>query len=282
VLSPPQTSLYFDVDRVGALDSLLFPGQDLHLGADVLSNSGPEYPTPAPSHGSELWVDIAGDSTQPSHVDPEQEFSDQTGLPSEEVLAELVELFFTQLYHLVPCFHKVTFTEELECGVLKRDAPSILYAMCAMAALHHHDPSVKAQQQAWFELAKLQYELSPRNPHPALRTIQTAVLICLVGLTVGDFSASWLAIGKAWRQVCTLRLNRLDLEDGSDDTFETVSRKPSVREEYRRTLWMLFIMDRNHSMPTGSPHAIDERHFKINMPVAEEGFQAMTSEVRSL
>jgi hypothetical protein len=43
---------------------------------------------------------------------------------------------------------------------------------------------------------------------------------------------------------------------------------------------MLFNMDRNHAWPTGWPNAIDERQFKVDIPVPDEVFQAMTAEVR--
>jgi hypothetical protein len=53
------------------------------------------------------------------------------------------------------------------------------------------------------------------------------------------------------------------------------------KEELRRTLWLLFITERNQAWPTGSPSAIPELHFKIDMPVADELFQAMDPEAES-
>lgn len=50
------------------------------------------------------------------------------------------------------------------------------------------------------------------------------------------------------------------------------------REECRRTLWLLFMMDRNQSWPTGWPNAIEEKQFKLDIPVSDFVFQAMTSE----
>jgi hypothetical protein len=96
--------------------------------------------------------------------------------------------------------------------------------------------------------------------------------------TVGDFSAGWLYLGKAWRQVVALSLQRMD---GHSQTFYIRGpQSPTTaleKEEYRRTLWLLFIMDRNYSWPTGWPHAIDEKQFKINIPIPETQFQDMTS-----
>lgn len=50
------------------------------------------------------------------------------------------------------------------------------------------------------------------------------------------------------------------------------------KEEYRRGLWLLLIMDRNHAWPTGWPNALPESHFKVDIPIADKLFQAMTPE----
>jgi hypothetical protein len=52
------------------------------------------------------------------------------------------------------------------------------------------------------------------------------------------------------------------------------------REEYRRTLWLLFITDRNHAWPTGWPNALPESHFKVDIPIPDSLFQAMDPEMQ--
>lgn len=52
------------------------------------------------------------------------------------------------------------------------------------------------------------------------------------------------------------------------------------KEEYRRTLWLLLIMDRNHAWPTGWPNALPESHFKVDIPIADSLFQDMDPDVR--
>ncbi|KAI8940024.1 hypothetical protein NX059_003746 [Plenodomus lindquistii] len=50
-------------------------------------------------------------------------------------------------------------------------------------------------------------------------------------------------------------------------------------EECRRTLWLLFIMDRTQAWPTGWPHAIPESQFKVDLPIADTRFQALDPEI---
>ncbi|KAL1794742.1 hypothetical protein ACET3X_006558 [Alternaria dauci] len=52
------------------------------------------------------------------------------------------------------------------------------------------------------------------------------------------------------------------------------------REEYRRALWLLFIMDRMNSWPSGWPNAIPEIQFKVDIPIADTLFQNMDPDLR--
>jgi hypothetical protein len=52
------------------------------------------------------------------------------------------------------------------------------------------------------------------------------------------------------------------------------------KEEQRRTLWLLFMSDRNFAWPTGWPNALPETHFKVDIPVADSLFQTLPLESR--
>ncbi|KAF2281285.1 uncharacterized protein EI97DRAFT_367574 [Westerdykella ornata] len=203
-------------------------------------------------------------------------------LPSKDSLIELTVLLFDHLYDEFPCFHRSGLLQSIQGDELQEKAPSFLYAICTVASHYHHDPDIRSKQREWYELAKIEYDVSPRYPQSALRTLQTAILICFHGQTIGDFSASWLCIGKAWRQACALGLNRMDAGHGVDngiaECYPLTALQKYEREEVRRTLWMLYVLDRNHSWPTGWPTAIDDRQFKVDIPIADELFQAMATE----
>jgi hypothetical protein len=211
-------------------------------------------------------------------------------LPPRHDITQLAKLFFEYLYHVFPCFHKKSFLAKLEGGDLEKDAPLLLYAICCVAARYHPEQSIRKRSKDWYEQARFSYELTRRRPHPPLRTVQAVLLLVFQALTIGDYSASWLFLGKAWRQAVVLGLNRMDASDhlsdarvdnenscafGKADAHSTVE-----REEYRRALWLLFMMDRMHAWPTGWPNAIPEIQFKVNMPVADTLFQNMDPDLR--
>ena len=113
-----------------------------------------------------------------SYLNAEQDVSINVGLPSTYILNELVNVFFSDLYHIFPCFHKASFMEGLRTERLQTEAPVLLYAMCTVAAGFHPDPAIKAQQNNWHEQAKFLYELTGRDSHPGLLTIQA--VLCLI------------------------------------------------------------------------------------------------------
>ena len=204
----------------------------------------------------------------------------QAMLPSHEILLELVDLFFDHFYHSFPCFHKATLKEQVRSQYLQTNSPLVLYAICALSARYHHDPGIRNQSDSWYEHAKLLYDISGRDPKPVLRTIQAAICLVFFSWTVGDFSAGWLHLGKAWRQAVACNLHRLDM---SQQPFESLIPEwpPNAleKEECRRTLWVLFIIDKCYTVSTVWPGSINERQYKVNIPVNETLFQDLIPEI---
>lgn len=221
----------------------------------------------------------------------ELDFLTEVPLPAFDMLLDMVNMFFSDYYSWLPCFHKATFYSELHSGKLGNEARMLLYIICAMVAPIHPDPSIKSQQDMWYSQAKFFYDLTPRDPVPALRTIQTALCIIMHGSTRADYSTCWLFIGKAWRQVTSLGMNRLDTirapnavtdqietpeEHATSPRMQWKSKDAPSREECRRTLWLLYILDRNMSWPSGWPSAMSEQQFKLDIPTTDEAFQRFT------
>lgn len=222
-------------------------------------------------------------SLYPEETLDQQEFIFDFQLPPHQLLVELVELFFDKVYHMFPIFHRKKFQMQVGNGFLQTNSPLILYAMCSVAAPYHPDATVRKRQKDWYEQAKFSYELTKRAPHPGLRTIQAALLLIFNSFTSGDFSASYLFIAKAWRQAVALNLNSMDVRTLKKSCYiekvhgqeKNEMRTGVQKEEYRRTLWLLFVLDKNQSWPSNWPPAVSELIFKIDLPIADSLFQAM-------
>ncbi|CAO2657032.1 Nn.00g058350.m01.CDS01 [Neocucurbitaria sp. VM-36] len=274
----------FGLEQADCQDFTQLPGMDFGLSTTVLRPLA-DHPIgyPTPDSGADV---VPNDETFQYQQDMLMNFE----LPNDDLLVELVRLFFEHLYQKFPCFHRQSFLSSVESGQLQKEAPLLLYAICCLASQYHPDVAVRRRQGDWFDQAKLSYDLTRRFPEQALRTIQAVLLLIYHASTIGDFSTSWLFLGKAWRQAVVLGMNRMDAADqvapqprhesgpNSEEVLglETSSGRTAVeREEYRRTLWILYIMDRSHAWPTGWPNAITDLQFKVDLPIAETLFQAL-------
>lgn len=243
------------LEQGDSLNFMPFAGMNFNFYTSAQpTQAGPAMGYPSPDSGlPTLPTDDA--------IESQQDLLASFQLPDDDLLIELVKLFFEHLYHLFPCFHKKSFLANVKNGHFQKEAPLLLYAICCIASRHHPDTTVRKRQGDWYEQAKFSYDLTRRFPHQALRTIQAVLLLVYHAFTIGDFSSSWLFLGKAWRQVVALGMNRMDAAQvapmtsqltapGPDHLTDMELSRPKTaveKEEYRRTLWLLFIMDRNHA-----------------------------------
>jgi hypothetical protein len=181
---PPAPSA-LEFEQPGSLDFMQFTGMNF----DLVTPQN-QYPTPESDlqHNRDLLADFH--------------------LPSHDLLIGLVTLFFDQLYHLFPCFHRKSFESSVLDGTMAKESPLILYTICCVTARLHPDKCVKQREVDWYEQAKFAYQLTQRAPDPGLRILQAALLLVFHAGTVGDFSSGWLFLGKAWRQASALGMSK--------------------------------------------------------------------------
>ena len=247
----------FDIGQTGGLEFMQLPGMNFNMPSlaspSQTRSPGPvDYPTPESR--------LANSSTEDS-LKFQQDLLAGFQLPDNELLAELVTLFFKHLYHMFPCFHKRSFLANVQNGHFQAEVPLLLYAICCIASRFHPETAVRKRQADWYEQAKFSYDLTRRFPNQGFRTIQAVLLLIYHAYTIGDFSSSWLFVGKAWRQAVALGMNRMDAatcsraagdarsaeEENVFDVGLSRGRTAVEREEYRRTLWLLYILDRNNA-----------------------------------
>lgn len=149
---------------------------------------------------------------------------------------------------------------------LQEQVPVLLYAVISMAASLHPDAEIQACQQPWFERAKSLYKSVDFNPDEGVDVVLAACCLVLQAFAVGEYTTGWLILGTAWRQACSIGLNRIDSNPEGIPGISTPARNLQEKETRRRVMWTLFILDRGMSFPAGRPHAIDDRYFVINLP----------------
>jgi transcription factor-like protein len=254
--------------------------QDLTARMFSIPDQITSYPTsqaPLPSTAlggvPELWPVDSPSLDSSGTIESEPARDATVNVPSQPQLDELCSIYFHRYYPILPIFSEERLATSLQKATTTQttsDSP-LLYAFVALVAGNHPSTSVKSQQQAWFKKAKHLYEQTAHIPHDPLHTLQAAACIVLHALVVGDFSAAWLVMGKAWRQIVALGLNQMDSpstkQNGSTAGWREL-------EERRRTVWSLFILDRGICFPMGLAHTIDERQLRVNLPMGENTAQS--------
>jgi len=186
------------------------------------------------------------------------------------------------MHDYIPIFHRQSFTSAVAQQGLDCTTPLLVYAIIALAAGCHPDPTVRSCQQSWFDEAKSLYAATGHSPDHPLETLQAAACILLQALITAEHSTAWLVLGKAWRQAVALGFHRMD---GGNPvampgvTPPTLSTKAGNTQDWRRleqcrrVVWMLFMLDRGMCFPIGLTHAIDDRQLRINLPMTNDVFQ---------
>lgn len=292
---PPQTALTVP-DIISGLDTDVHPDANSQVHQLVTPESMGEIPDPT-GHDFTALLDCSIDTPDLNVDQASIPQSSGTGspkeprnaslwlkndFPSESLLLELVDIYFGHHHIFLPFLHHRQYLEKVKHFQQKsfdRQETALLYAVIAIAAVSHPDPMVRDRRLEWFAKAK-QFCENTEKRYPSLQGIQASICICILAWTTGDYPLCWLSIGTAWRQAVTLGMNRIDGEQSRIVQETSLPKCALEKEEQRRTIWTLFLMDRAMAFPCGWPHAIDDRQFKVNLPVDEDVFQNANGRVR--
>lgn len=203
----------------------------------------------------------------------------ETSAPSKSQSLELVEIFFSDYHQFLPCIHKKTFVERVKRGELT-DSDPLLWAIMAVAAPSHSDHHLQALQHSWLSRARLLFDKNLIASNFPTRSLQAAVWIVFGAYISAELTEAWFFLGKACRLAHFLGLDRIDC--GRSERLISVAPPPRDAlelEERRKTIWVLFFLDRSLSCLAGFSLAIDDRQFHVNYPVDDAQFQAFTHSV---
>lgn len=205
-------------------------------------------------------------------------FSDSP-IPSHQQTLELVEIFWSNHHHFLPCIHRRSLLDRIERGASVQSDP-LLQTILATAAPMHSDHQIQALRDNWLARAQTLFEKNLSfNTFPT-QSLQAAVWIIFCAFVAGELTEAWFFLGKACRFAHFLGCDRVD--SGRSERLVTIT--PQVRdtielEERRKAVWALFLFDRSLSCLAGFSLAIDDRHFHVNFPVDDAQFQAITDSV---
>ncbi|KAM0517722.1 hypothetical protein ACHAPE_004696 [Trichoderma viride] len=198
-------------------------------------------------------------------------------LPELPEILQLIDLFFDKFYRYSPIFHRQTLMSAIESQGIRGVPPVLLFSIIAISSSAHPDSRIRDSQRIWYEEAKSRVSKDIQLSQHVLQTLQAAVLVVYLGLAMVDYSPCIVILGEAWRK--TVAIDHHSYGDSLRKMIvESLSTQEKAtwieREEFVRTSWMLFVMDRAMCFPIGLMHAIDDRRMTIELPMSEHDFQS--------
>ncbi|KAH8896001.1 binuclear zinc transcription factor [Thozetella sp. PMI_491] len=221
---------------------------------------------------------------QESHVPTAQNFAPppdsgqlvSTGrfeqLPPEEIVEELVSLYFSRLYSEAPMQDPVRYLASLYRPPHMQPPLCLQYAILALAATL--SPKHKDLALPFYHRSRnyLQYdEMMADGRHAiTLGHAQCSVLL-------SNFEAQHLWHARASLSVSrSVRLAQLlglyDVETGTSPFALAPTNDWQIREERRRTMWAIFCSDRLSSFTTTWQPLVDAKQIRTLLPASEESF----------
>lgn len=196
-------------------------------------------------------------------------------LPSQDQLIDLTELFFEKLYHFLPILHKESILSRIRDHDNESDR-LLLFALSAVTASFHPNREIQDCQDRWFSEAKILFCSAVHLTDHPLQTLQAANLIIYQAMLVTDYCTAWMVLGETWRKAVAMGCSILDGPTKRNllGLGTLPCRNWPEVEECRRSMWMLFILDRGMCFPIGLEHAIDDRRLCLNLPMADRDFQS--------
>ncbi|RAO65664.1 uncharacterized protein BHQ10_001676 [Talaromyces amestolkiae] len=201
-------------------------------------------------------------------------------LPTQDVIDELFDIFFTKIHPSHPMIHRPRFFASMNLAPHMRPPVCLRYIMWALAA--SITPKYSFLEEHLYARARKYAHLDEMKGHGehmvSVSHCQAWVLISLYEFKQMFFPRAWVSVGRGARMAAMMCFNRLD--GVGLDVKHCVP--PPVdwveREERRRTFWMCFSEDRYASIGTGWPMVFDERDIMTNLPSSEEAYLTGTPE----
>ncbi|KAK0638603.1 fungal-specific transcription factor domain-containing protein [Cercophora newfieldiana] len=239
-------------------------------------------PDSAPPVGTDPWDTLLFEPLDPLPLSPpsseghrSESTTNSEWVPPNDKQVELVDIFFERVQWYFPLFHRQSLTASVKAGELRQSSPLLFYSVLSLAARFHPDPVIQGAQLNFHDKSRALYEATSHLPDRPLETLQAAACIVLQAFTFGDHSIAALSLSKAWRQTVALGFHHVD------SPFRVVL--PGItapdasewreKEQRRRILWTLFVLDKAMCFKAGLVHTIDDRQISAFLPMSEDVFQ---------
>ncbi|KAK4072928.1 transcriptional regulator family: Fungal Specific TF [Trichoderma aggressivum f. europaeum] len=214
--------------------------------------------------------------TMTSQLRPSQALASVgSGLPSHEIMDELLELFFDLVYPWAPLFFKPSFTANMYAS----ERQILLHGIVIVAFRFWRKSDPPLETREAFVKASRDFILLKTIDSCTLISTQALTLLAIDTIGQGQGPRTWNVMSMLVTAAKHLGLSKSpssssietntplvrneDPDDGLDSSIiET--------EERRRLFWVIYSIDRLSSVSHGQPGGTDTRNIRLPYPVNDE------------
>ncbi|KAI0080941.1 hypothetical protein K474DRAFT_45587 [Panus rudis PR-1116 ss-1] len=190
---------------------------------------------------------------------------DDSDFPSEDLMKDLIELYFKHINDLFPLLHRPTLESQIADGLHRRceGFGSVLLLVCAIGSQYSDDPRVLLEgydskhSAGWKFFIKVPLMYKSLLTLPRLHDLQTYALACLYLQGTCLTHGCWNIIGIAARMAEDVGAHRRKVYAG----VATVE-----NELWKRAFWVITHIDRAVSMNFGRLYAVREEDIDLELP----------------
>ncbi|KAJ3749683.1 fungal-specific transcription factor domain-containing protein [Lentinula detonsa] len=186
--------------------------------------------------------------------------------PPDDLMIELIDLYFTQSNPLLPLLHRPSFLRSVSEGLhLKdRDFGALVLAVCAFGARFSNDVRVQEdcntpeQSSGWKWIRQIRPMKQSFEEPPSLHEIQLYTVYILFMCTTTTPEVCWVLISTGIRLLQDVGAHRRRSNDA----------KPSVEtESWKRAFWFLYSVDNFASTLLGRPRSTSQNDCDAGLPI---------------
>ncbi|KII90618.1 hypothetical protein PLICRDRAFT_39194 [Plicaturopsis crispa FD-325 SS-3] len=186
--------------------------------------------------------------------------------PEADLMASLVDLYFTRTHAYLPFLHRPTFERGIATELHLRDSAfgATVLLVCALGSKFSSDPRVLLENTndlssaGWRWFNQVQSMRKSIFLAPRIYDLQLFILCILFLQGTSAPQAGWVLIGIGIRVA----------EDMGAHRCQSPSKRLTVEDELRkRAFWVLVCLDRNASVTLGRPCVVHDEDFDVDLPV---------------
>ncbi|KAJ7696002.1 fungal-specific transcription factor domain-containing protein [Mycena rosella] len=183
--------------------------------------------------------------------------------PPSNLIASLLDLYFKNVYPILPVVHRPTFERHVAEGLHLKNTQfgAMLLAVLGVASRYSNDPRVfvdgDVSLSAGWKFVK-QVQIVRKSFIPTLHDVQFYCLMTLFSVGTSAPQASWLYLGLGIRSIQQRGEHRRKRKERIFDAEE---------EQWNRAFWSVFYLDRMVCLFLGRPAGIHPEDYDVDLPL---------------